>query len=60
MFRCIVVPQSQRPRIVMIFILREQPLASRIQDKSRSPTIRELGWRKATKAAFITTLLSIP
>jgi len=44
----------------MIFILREQPLASRIQDKSRSPTIRELGWRKATKAAFITTLLSIP
>lgn len=60
MFRCKVVPQSQRPRIVIIFILREQPLASRIQDKSRPQTNRELGWRKATRAAFITTLLRIP
>ena len=54
------MPQSQRPRIVIIFILREQPLASRIQDKSRPQTNRELGWRKATRAAFITTLLRIP
>lgn len=44
----------------MIFILREQPLASRVQDKSRSPSNRELGWMKAVRAAFITTLLSIP